>query len=83
MNLDEPSDSFCGKKTFFFIVPPKNTLTELITVIVVALLYGFFATYLAHPKTAALSLDVDEDEESTCSVLAIICVLFSSYSLIS
>ena len=58
-------------------------MKELITVILVAPLYGFFVTYMAHPETAALSMNVDEDEKTTCTVLTIICVLFSSYSLLS
>jgi len=64
-------------------VPPKTTLAELLTVVIVAPLYGFFATYLAHPKTAALSLAVDGDEQTTCAALAIVVVFFSSYSLLS
>ena len=81
---EENSDTgFCSKKTLYFLVPPKETICELLTVIVVAALYGFFATYLAHPKTAAMAITIDEDEQTTCTVLAIIVVFFTSYSLLS
>ena len=54
---DDNSDAgFCSKKSFYFLVPPKETLGELITVMIIAPLYGFFATYLAHPKTAEMVL---------------------------
>ena len=85
IDADNSDAGFCSKKTFYFLVPPKETLSELFTVIIIASLYGFFATYLAHPKTAAMALTVDQDEqrETTCTVLTIIVVLFSSYSLLS
>ena len=82
IEADSSDAGFCSKKTFYFLVPPKETISELLTVIIIATLYGFFATYLAHPKTAAMALKVDADE-TTCTVLTIIVVLFSSYSLLS
>ncbi len=52
--------SFCSKQTLFFLITPRVTLPELITVIVLAPVYGFFATYLCHPATAE-EMYPDED----------------------
>ena len=63
--------------------PPKQTAVELISLLVIAPLYGFFATYLCHPATSTTVLPLDQDEADMCSILALIVVFFSSYSLLS
>ena len=65
------------------MIPPKQTLIELITILILAPLYGFYATYLCHPATALMALPLDEDEADLCSILAIVVVFFSSYCLLS
>ena len=59
---DDDEDKFFSKKTFFFLVPPKTSIAELVTVIILAPLYGFFATYLCHPATAEETYPGDEDQ---------------------
>ena len=81
--LDDDDDSFCSKKSFYFLIPPKQSVAELVTLLVLAPLYGFFATYLCHPATSKTAIPHDEDEADMCSILAIIVVFFSSYSLLS
>ena len=80
---DEDDDSFCSKKSFYFLIPPKQTIAELVTLLILAPLYGFFATFLCHPATAKTAMPLDEDEADMCSILALIVVFFSSYSLLS
>lgn len=82
--LDEnDDDSFCTSRSLYFLVPPKTTIAELITILVIAPLYAFFATYLAHPKTSLLGMIIDEDEQTKYGILVVMVVLFSSYSLLS
>jgi len=59
---DDSDDKFFSKKTFFFLVPPKTSIAELVTVIMLAPVYGFFATYLCHPATAEETYPGDEDQ---------------------
>ena len=53
------------------------------TLLVVAPLYGFFATYLCHPATTKEALPFDEDEANLLSIISLVVVFFSSYSLLS
>ena len=80
---DENDNSFCSKKSFYFLVPPKQSIVELITVLILAPLYGFYATYLCHPATASVALPLDEGLADTCTMLSVIVVFFSSYCLLS
>lgn len=59
---DDNDDKFFSKKTFFFLVPPRTSIAELVTVMMLAPLYGWFATYLCHPASAAEIYPEDEDE---------------------
>ena len=81
--MDDISDSFFSRKNFFFLVPPRVTMFELVTVVLLAPLYGFFATYLCHPATARETYPLDDDQESLCVGLSLVVVILSSYSLIS
>jgi len=82
VNVNEESSGFCSKKSFYFLVPPKVTTIELITVLALAPLYGFLVTYFCHPETTTMILKND-DKKTECVVLALIVVFFSSYSLLS
>jgi len=70
-------------KSIYFLVPPKQTIYELLTLLVMAPLYGFFATYLCHPATTREALPDDEGEADMLSIISIVVVFFSSYSLLS
>jgi hypothetical protein len=59
--MDEDDTSFFSKKSFYFLVPPKTSMAELVTVLFLAPVYGFFATYLCHPATAEETYPNDED----------------------
>lgn len=82
VEIDE-DDSLFSKKSFFFLVPPKNSAFELAITIFVAGVYGFFATYLSHPATVEFTQPDDEGQRDLCVALSLVVVFFSSYSLIS
>ena len=79
----EDDSSFCSKKSFYFLFPPRLTIAELVSVIALAPLYGFFVTYLCHPATVEEVYPDDDSMQTRCFVLSIIVVFFSSYSLLS
>lgn len=66
------NSGFFSKKTYYFLVPPKASCAELVTVLVLAPLYGFLATYLCRST-----------DETLYRTLTLIVVFFSSYSLLS
>ena len=89
LDLDEvDSESFLNKHSFKFLVPPRSSLVELIVVLFLIPLYGYFATYLCHPVTSASwEMQVNGiqlyEQQVNYQVLAYIVVTLSSYSLIN
>ena len=65
------------------MVPPKQTAVELLALLILAPLYGFFATYLCHPATPLEVLPFDADQADLCSIISLVVVFFSSYCLLS
>jgi len=84
-DLNDDESSFCSKKSYYFLVPPKETNMELASVILLNGLFGFFATYICHPATAEerYPLDDDSDKVDLCVGLSLVVVFFSSMSLLS
>jgi Ca2+/Na+ antiporter len=80
---DDNNESLFSKKSFYFLVPPKQSILELVLTILMCVLYGFFATYLTHPATAEETYPFDEDQRDLCVILSLVVIIFSSYSLIS
>ena len=70
------NNDFCSKASFYFLVAPRQSLIELLTVIVLAPVYAGLMTYMMHPKT------VGEDGTSL-QIITCIIIFFSAYSLIS
>jgi len=80
---DEDNRSLCSKKSFFFLVPPKQSKLELALTMWMILLYGFFATFMTHPSTAEGMFPQDKAQRDLCIALSLVVIFFSSYSLIS
>ena len=76
VDLSDGSDSFCSKASFYFLISPRQSLVELLTVIVLAPVYAGLMTYMMHPTT------VGEDGLSL-QLMTCVIIFFSAYSLIS
>ena len=48
---DDDDKSFCSKASFYFIIPPRQSLLELVTVIFLAPVYATAMVYMMHKET--------------------------------
>ncbi len=64
--------SLCSWDTFLFLFPPRSSILELITVILLTGVYGALEAYF-----------YSSSETTTSAILVIVTVLLSSYSLFS
>lgn len=48
---DDDEKSFCSKASFYFIIPPRQSLLELVTVIFLAPVYATAMVYMMHQET--------------------------------
>ena len=76
VDYSEGSDSFCSKISLYFLVAPRQSLVELLTVVVLASVYAGLMTYMIHPETIG-------DDRQVLRTITCITILFSTYSLVS
>ena len=48
---DDDEKSFCSKASFYFIIPPRQSLLELLSVIFLAPVYATAMVYMMHEET--------------------------------
>ena len=48
---DDDEKSFCSKASFYFIISPRQSLLELLTVIFLAPVYATAMVYMMHKET--------------------------------